>query len=322
MDEQKKRNKNAASKMRKLGVVWALIVLVAVGCIASPKFATSGNIINVARQISINGVIALCMTFVCLIGGVDLSVGSQVAVYSVVMAVMLKQNISPWIVIPLTLVIAIGIGLLNGLGVAKGHLAPFIMTLGSMTALRGVAKYICNGTPTNWRNTDINIRFIGQGYISFIPFTVVIFLVMFFLAYYVLKYTEFGRSVYAVGDNVEAARLNGINIQKIQIACFVLTALGAFVSALMLTSKLSSADPTAGEGYELTALSMCYIGGISTLGGVGSITGTLTGACLLSALSNIMNLVGINSYMQDITQGLIVIFAVLLGGLSSRTKKK
>ena len=320
MDTQKKNK--MLKNLKSMGVFWALVVLFLAGCIISPKFATSGNMINVARQISINGVIALTMTFVCLIGGVDLSVGSQVAVYAIIMAVMMKNNISPWITIPLTFLVALVIGFLNGLGVAKGKLAPFIMTLGSMTALRGLAKYISNGSPQSWRNTDIDIKFIGQGYVGVIPFSVIIFLVIFIIGFYILKYTSFGRSVYAVGDNREAARLNGINVPKIQLLCFVLTAIGSFVSALVLTSKLSSADPTAGNGYELTALSMCYIGGISTLGGVGTITGALIGACLLTVLSNIMNLVGINSYMQDIVQGLIVIFAVLLGGMSSMKKKK
>ena len=309
-------------KMKTMGVFWALIVLIIVGTFASPQFMQPGNIINVMRQISINGVIALSMTFVCLIGGVDLSVGSQVAVYAIVMASMMKANISPFIAIPTSLAISIVIGFLNGLGVSKGKLAPFIMTLGSMTALRGLAKYISNGSPQSWRNTDINIKFIGQGYVGFIPFPVIIFLILFFAAYYTLKYTRFGRSVYAVGDNKEAARLNGINVPRVQLICFMLTAFGSFVSALVLTSKLSSADPTAGDGYELTALSMCYIGGISTVGGVGTITGTLVGACLLTVLSNIMNLVGINSYMQNIVQGLIVIFAVLLGGLGGFRKKK
>lgn len=317
--DSKKKDK-IVKKIKTMGVFWALVVLFLVGCFISPQFLKASNIINILRQVSVNGVIALTMTFVCLVGGVDLSVGSQVAVYSIMMALMLKNNISPWIAIPVTFLVALVVGFLNGFGVAKGKLAPFIMTLGSMTALRGAAKYISNGSPQNWRNTEIDIKFIGQGYVGPIPFSVIIFLVMFFIGFYILKYTSFGRSVYAVGDNTEAARLNGINVPRTQLLCFVVTGIGSFVAALVLASRLSSADPTAGDGYELTALSMCYIGGISTVGGVGTITGTLVGACLLTVLSNIMNLVGINSYMQNVVQGLIVIFAVLLGGLSGRKK--
>ena len=315
-----KQENKVLKKLASLGVLWALIIICIIGSICSDNFAKPSNIINVMRQISINGIIALGMTFVCLTGGVDLSVGSQVAVYGIMIAKMLKAYISPWIAIPVTLITALVIGFLNGLGVTKGKLAPFIMTLGSMTALRGLAKFISNGTPQSWRTTGIDISFLGQGYIGFIPVSVIIFVVLFLIAFYLLKYTRFGRSVYAVGDNREAARLNGINIASAEMLCFVLTAFASFVSALVLASKLTSSDPTAGNGYELTALSMCYIGGISPMGGVGSIVGTLIGACLLSTLSNIMNLVGINSYMQDIVQGLIVIFAVLIGGISSRKK--
>ena len=316
------KKENSSKKwISEMGTLWALIVLCIVGALVSPSFLKGANIINVMRQISINGIIALGMTFVCLTGGVDLSVGSQVAVYGIMIAQMLKNNVNPLIAIPVTLVVALLIGFLNGLGIAKGKLAPFIMTLGSMTALRGLAKYISNGSPQNWRATGIDIKFIGQGYVGFIPVPVIIFVVMFLIGFYILRYTWFGRSVYAIGDNREAARLNGINVEKTQLICFIITAFVCFMSALVLTSKLSSCDPTAGEGYELDALSMCYIGGISTMGGVGKISGTLIGACLLTVLSNIMNLVGINSYMQNIVQGLIVIFAVLLGGLSARKKK-
>ena len=320
MNNSTLKSNKVLKKLGSLGVLWALVVVFIIGCIASDKFFTSGNIINVMRQISINGIIALAMTFVCLTGGVDLSVGSQVAVYSMMMAQMLKAGMNPWVAIPLTCVAALVIGFLNGLGITRGKLAPFIMTLGSMTALRGLAKYISNGAPQNWRATGTDISFIGQGYVGFLPFSVIIFLTIFFVFLYILRCTRFGKNVYAIGDNREAARLNGINVRRTELICFVLSAFASFVSALVLTSKLTSADPTAGDGYELKALSMCYIGGISTAGGVGTITGTLIGACLLTMLSNIMNLVGINSYMQNIVEGLIVIFAVLISTMSKKKK--
>lgn len=320
MNKVQKKNNAFLKKMGSLGVLWALIIVFALGCIASNKFAASGNIINVMRQVSINGIIALAMTFVCLTGGVDLSVGSQVALYSMMIAQMLKGGMSPFLAIPIAAVTSLVVGLLNGIGITKGRLAPFIMTLGSMTALRGLAKYISNGAPQNWRATGTDISFIGQGYVGFVPFSVILFLVLFFVCLYVLRYTRFGRNVYAIGDNREAARLNGINTHKTELICFMLTSFASFISALVLTSKLTSADPTAGEAYEMKALSMCYIGGISTMGGSGSIVGTLLGACLLTLLSNIMNLRGINSYMQDIVQGLIIILAVLISNFSQRKK--
>ena len=320
MNKVQEKNNAFLKKMGSLGVLWALIIVFALGCIASNKFAASGNIINVMRQVSINGIIALAMTFVCLTGGVDLSVGSQVALYSMMIAQMLKGGMSPFLAISIAAVTSLVVGLLNGIGITKGRLAPFIMTLGSMTALRGLAKYISNGAPQNWRATGTDISFIGQGYVGFVPFSVILFLVLFFVCLYVLRYTRFGRNVYAIGDNREAARLNGINTHKTELICFMLTSFASFISALVLTSKLTSADPTAGEAYEMKALSMCYIGGISTMGGSGSIVGTLLGACLLTLLSNIMNLRGINSYMQDIVQGLIIILAVLISNFSQRKK--
>lgn len=320
MNKVQGKNNAFLKKMGSLGVLWALIIVFALGCIASNKFAASGNIINVMRQVSINGIIALAMTFVCLTGGVDLSVGSQVALYSMMIAQMLKGGMSSFLAIPIAAVTSLVVGLLNGIGITKGRLAPFIMTLGSMTALRGLAKYISNGAPQNWRATGTDISFIGQGYVGFVPFSVILFLVLFFVCLYVLRYTRFGRNVYAIGDNREAARLNGINTHKTELICFMLTSFASFISALVLTSKLTSADPTAGEAYEMKALSMCYIGGISTMGGSGSIVGTLLGACLLTLLSNIMNLRGINSYMQDIVQGLIIILAVLISNFSQRKK--
>lgn len=256
-------NNKVLKKLASLGVLWALVIICIIGCLISDAFAKPSNIVNVMRQIAENGIIALGMTFVCLTGGVDLSVGSQVAVYGIMLAVMLKAYIMPWISIPLTLLTALVVGLLNGLGVTKGRLAPFIMTLGSMTALRGLAKYISNGTPQSWRVTGIDISFIGQGYVGFLPFSVILFVVLFLIGFYLLKFTRFGRSVYAIGDNREAARLNGINVKLTEAACFVITAFASFMSALVLSTKLTSADPTSGDGYELTALSMCYIGGIS-----------------------------------------------------------
>ena len=320
MYKRQRKKQDFLKKMSSLGVLWALIIVFLLGCIASDKFATSGNIINVMRQVSINGIIALAMTFVCLTGGVDLSVGSQVALYSMMIAQMLKGGMEPLIVILIVAVASIVIGMLNGIGITKGRLAPFIMTLGSMTALRGLAKYISNGSPQNWRATGTDISFIGQGRVGFIPFSVILFLAMFFICLYVLRYTRFGRNVYAIGDNREAARLNGVNTHRTELTCFILTGFASFVSALVLTSKLTSADPTAGDAYEMKALSMCYIGGISTMGGSGSIVGTLLGACLLTILSNIMNLLGINSYMQDMVQGIIIILAVLSSNLSQRKR--
>ncbi len=314
---------NAGSSFMKFltkgGVLIATIIMFIIGTFVSDKFFTLNNMVNVARQISIDGIIALAMTFVVITGGVDLSVGSQVAVIGIVVAQILKAGMHPVIAICAGLLIGALFGVLNGLGVTKGKLPPFIMTLGTMTAIRGIALYLSNGAPQNWRNTETNIKFIGQGYLFGIPFPIFIFAAMLLAGWYMLRYTSFGRNIYAVGDNREAARLNGVNVNKTLLISFVMTGAASAIAAIVLTSKLSSADPTAGNGYELNALARCYIGGCSAAGGEGSIIGTLIGCCLLGFLSNIMNLVGVNSYMQQIVEGLIIIIAVLLGTIRRRS---
>ena len=258
------------------------------------------------------------MTFVVLTGGVDLSVGSTVGVVAVSAAIMMQKGIHPVVTIAASLLIGIVLGLINGIGVTVGKLAPFIMTLGTMTALRGVARYIANGSPQNWRDSGIDFSFLGQGSILGIPVPVYIFLAVFVVAFYVLKYTEFGRSVYALGDSREAARLCGINTKKVETLCFVITGFLSALSAIIFISRLGIGQPEAGEGYELDALAMVYIGGASTAGGSGSVVGTLIGACLISVINNILNLMGISPFIQKVIQGVIIILAVLL---ERRTKK-
>lgn len=317
---EKLNSKHLKESAKKLAVLWALILLCIIAAIASPKFATSSNIINVLRQTSMNGIIALGMTFVCLTGGVDLSVGSIVGLVGVVLAILLKRNVHPFFAILLALASGGVVGCLNGIGVVKGNLPPFIMTLGSCTAIAGLNLILSNGYPMNWREVSYDIRFIGQGYIWGVPVPVYIFIFLFALCYYILKYTRFGRSVYSVGDNREAARLSGVNIKRTELLCFVITGLAAAVSSIVLTAKLNTADPNSGTGYELDALSMVYIGGISSAGGTGSIVGTLFGAMLITVLSNMQNLLGISPYIQKLVEGLIVIAAVLLSTNLSKRK--
>ena len=298
--------------LKSMGILWALVLICIIASIVSPNFLKVSNIVNVVRSVSINGIIAIGMTFVVLTGGVDLSVGSIVGVVAVSMAMLFQRGVSPVLSVIVGLIIGALFGLINGIGITKGKLAPFIMTLGSMTALRGVARYLANGSPQNWRESDLDFTFLGQGSILEIPVPVYIFIGTFFIAFYVLKYTSFGRSVYAVGDSREAARLCGINTQRIETICFVITGFFSALSAAILISRLGIGEPTAGDGYELDALAMVYIGGSSTAGGSGGVIGTLIGAALLSVITNVLNLVGISPFIQNIVKGLIIIFAVLL----------
>ena len=312
-DLQKAKTENyLIQKLKGMGVLWALIVICVLASILSPSFAKFSNIINVIRQISINGILAIGMTFVLLTGGIDLSVGSTMGVTAVVVAMMFQQGIDkPWAVVA-AIVIGAFIGAFNGLGITKGKITPFIMTLGSMTTFRGVSLYLANGSPQSWRDSGINFKTLGQGDLLGIPVPVFVFLCVFLIAWIILKYTYFGRSVYAIGDSREAARLSGINVIKMEWMVYVLSGILAALSALVLVSRLSVGEPTAGEGYELDAIAMSVIGGTSTAGGVGGVTGTLIGATLLSVISNILNILGVSPFLQKVVKGLIIIFAVLL----------
>ena len=322
MDKDKaikaKGNSELVKNLKTMGILWALILICVIAAVISPNFLKPANIVNVVRAVSLNGIIAMGMTFVVLTGGVDLSVGSIVGVVAVSGAIMMQKGISSAITVLVCLVIGVVLGLINGIGVTRGNLAPFIMTLGTMTALRGVARYLANGSPQSWRESGIDFSFLGQGSILGVPVPVYIFLAVVAIAFYVLKYTEFGRSVYALGDSREAARLCGINTKRIETMCFMITGFLSALSAIIFISRLGIGQPEAGEGYELDALAMVYIGGASTAGGSGGVIGTLIGACLISVINNILNLMGISPFIQKVIQGVIIILAVLL---ERRTKK-
>ena len=298
--------------MRQSGSLWALVILIIVASFASSKFLTIGNIINLARSISSLGLLALGMTFVILTGGIDISVPSTVSLVSVVAGMMLAAGI------PIPLVIIGGIlagglvGLINGLGIVRGNIFPFIMTMGTMTAIKGLTLLISGGAPVRIPVAYKPFNWLGGGLLLGIPVPVYLFALLFAVSFVLLKYTRFGRSIYCVGDNREAARLTGINTVNTEISAYVIIGLMAGLSALTITSKLMVGDPTAGTGMELDAIAMVVIGGTSSLGGQGGVTGTLVGAGIIVILSNILNLLGVSPFLQQIFQGVIIIVAVLI----------
>jgi len=303
---------------RSFNVFLVLVFVIIISTIVSPSFIRISNIINVIRQISINGILAIGMTFVLLTGGIDLCVGSTVGIVAVTVSSLFKMGLPPWMTIIIALIIGIVVGAINGLGVTKAGINPFIMTLGTMTAIRGVSLLVANGSPISWRKSGIDFKFLGQGSFLGIPIPVILFLAVFAIAYLILKYTYFGRSVYAIGDSRETSRLSGINVVSTELWVYIISGFLAALSALVLISRLSVGEPTAGEGYELDAIAMSVIGGTSTTGGVGGVVGTLVGASLLSVLSNLLNLLGISPFVQKIVKGVIIIFAVLM---DSKRKK-
>ncbi|MGL4995790.1 MAG: ABC transporter permease [Deefgea sp.] len=305
-------NVQQKATLQKLGPFLALLVLVAGLAITSPDFLTTGNLLNVFRQVSINALIAFGMTLVILLGGIDLSVGSILALSSVLTALMLSHGIDPIVATSVGVLAGAGMGMLNGLVISKGKVAPFIATLGMMTILRGLALVFSDGRPISGLDSDF-FSMLGGGYVAgIIPVPVIIMLVMFGIFWFVLKNTVFGRHVYAVGGNEEASRLSGINTDSIKIWVYTLSGAMAATAGMILTSRLNSAQPTAGTGYELDAIAAVVLGGTSLTGGRGWIFGTLVGALLIGILNNGLNLLGVSSFYQQVIKGVVILLAVLL----------
>ncbi len=287
-----------------------LIAISIVVGIAAPSFFTEYNLISVLRQASINGLIAFGVTVVIISGGIDLSVGSILAVSSMVMALMINSGINPLLAMIVALIIGALIGMINGLLIAKGKLQPFIATLGTMMVFRGVTLFISNGVPAS-KLGDGLIGWIGRGYFLGIPIPVYIFVIVFLIFQYFLKNTTFGKKIYAIGGNTKAARLSGVNIEKNIIYVYMISGLLSALAGIILTSRVDSAVPTAGDGYELTAIAAAVIGGTSLAGGKGRAVGTIVGALIIAVIVNGLNLIGTSPYLQQIITGLVIVFAVI-----------
>ena len=298
--------------LQKLGPFIAL-VLVSVGlAVLSPDFLTVANLLNVMRQVSINALIAFGMTLVILLGGIDLSVGSILALSSVGIATLIQSGVNPMLATLLGVIGGGVMGLLNGLVVSKGKVAPFIATLASMTILRGLALVVSGGSPITGFNSDL-FSMLGGGYVAgLVPIPVVWMLIMFGLFAFLLKKTVFGRHVYATGGNEDAARLSGVKVDQIKLWVYTVSGAMSAMAGVVLTSRLNSAQPTAGSGYELDAIAAVVLGGTSLTGGRGWIFGTLMGALLIGVLNNGLNLLGVSSFYQQVIKGVVILLAVLI----------
>ena len=317
--------------LERYGIYLAFALEVLIFTILSDRYLTYENQINVFRQISINAIIAAGMTYVILTAGIDLSVGSLVALSGVVLASVLKLESIP--VIPrIALAILVGLavgaasGLFGGFVIVRFRIPPFIATLALMTIARGLAFLYTNGRPI-W-GLPREFDFIGRGHFlggllakihpsleTVIPFPVVIMLVVYAAAHLVLTQTAFGRYVYAIGGNEEAARLSGINTARVKLIVYVLSGVAAAVSGVILASRLGSGQPNAGIMFELDAIAAVVVGGTSLMGGRGSIVGTFVGALIIGELNNGLNLVGVEPYLQKVILGMVILFAVLLDQL-------
>ncbi|MBP7868684.1 MAG: ABC transporter permease [Firmicutes bacterium] len=294
------------------GIFLVFVAIVFICSLLSPVFLRPANLLNILRQIAINGIISIGMTTVILTGGIDLSVGSVLALVTVTIA---KNQTLPAAVLAL---IGIGIGaacgFMNGVGIAKVKLQPFIMTLAMMAIVRGLAFMYSMGLPLPIDNeTFLNV---GNGFIGRVPLPAVYFIVLLLIAAVVLKYSPFGRYIYAMGSNEEATRLSGVNVVFQKITAYIVVGVMAGVAGVIYASQLGIGVALAGQGYETNAIAAVVIGGTSMAGGEGSIWGTLAGVLIMGAISNIMNLTGVNPFAQEFVKGLIIIGAVTMNRLA------
>ncbi|AAM23506.1 ribose transport system permease protein [Caldanaerobacter subterraneus subsp. tengcongensis MB4] len=287
-----------------------LLGLIIAFSILSPRFLDYYNLTNVLRQTSLNAIMAVGMTFVILTGGIDLSVGSILAFSSAVTAGMLKDGMPLIIALLAGLIIGTGLGLFNGFVIIRWNIPPFIATFAMMTIARGLTLVYTNGQPITGLGKAFG--YIGNGYVGSIPVPIIITILVFVIGYYILKNNRLGRYVYATGGNLQAAKLAGINTNKIILFVYALSGFLAAVSGLIITSRLNSAAPTAGQGAELDAIAAVVLGGTSLSGGEGGIIGTLIGALIIGVLNNGLNLLNVSPFYQYIVKGVVILLAIAL----------
>lgn len=317
----------------RFGAFIFLIVLCIIFAILEPAFLRPINIFNVLRQVSIYGLLAIGMTFVILTAGIDLSVGSLLALAGLVAAATEKGSTglltgggageAEGYGLPAAIAagIAVGVlgGFLQGTAISKLKVPPFIVTLGGLSAFRGAALVFSGGQPISAFREEY--RYWGQGMVGPVPIPVIIFLSFAVIAFIVLRYTKYGRHIYAVGGNLEAARLSGLNVDRLILSVYVIIGFFAGLSGFLLSSRLNSAEQVAGVGYELTVIASVVIGGTSLFGGEGSVFGSVVGVLLIGVLGNGLTLMNVSSYYQQILIGLIIVFAVFFDQIVKRRRR-
>jgi ribose transport system permease protein len=297
---------------QKLGPLLGLIILVVIVSILNPSFLEPLNILNLLRQVAINALIAFGMTFVILTGGIDLSVGAILALSSALTAGMMVSGIDPILAIIIGCILGGLMGTVNGLFITKGKMAPFIATLATMTIFRGLTLVYTGGNPITGLGDNYLFQLFGRGYFLGIPVPAITMILTFVVLFIILHKTPFGRKTYAIGGNEKAALISGIKVPKVKIMIYSLSGMLAALAGAILTSRLNSAQPTAGTSYELDAIAAVVLGGTSLSGGKGRIFGTLIGALIIGTLNNGLNLLGVSSFYQMVVKGIVILIAVLL----------
>lgn len=304
--------------LKRHGILIAFVLLFAAMATFDEAFRSPKNLLNVARQTSVHGIMAVGMTFVILTGGIDLSVGSLLALSGMICGYLLHAGASVPLAVGATLLAGAAMGLLNGLIITKAKVTPFVVTLGAMSIARGLALLSTDSQPIS-RFSD-SLRYLGAGAIqvgeSFsVPVPVILFLVTVAVASVILNRTRLGRYTYAIGGNTSAARLSGIAVGLYTTVAYVICGLTSALGAVVLTARLNSAEPTSGTGYELDVIAAVVIGGTSLMGGRGGVGGTLVGTLLIGIINNAMNLLDISPNYQMVVKGAIIVTAVVLDRL-------
>ncbi|MBO5426275.1 MAG: ribose ABC transporter permease [Lachnospiraceae bacterium] len=322
-----KSKKSIGAILGEYGAYIALVLLVIVISCISPEFRTASNFLNLLRQASFNGLIAFGMTCVILSDGIDLSVGSTFALSAIICAEMLIHGVPAPLAIAGALLVGTVLGTVSGILVTKGRLQPFIATLITMTAYRGIALIITDGKPISRLAASIEsesgaflFKLLGKGNIEFgpaenpwfaIPIPVIILLIALAIFWFILHKTTFGRRIYATGSNAKCANLVGVNTSKTKISVYAISGFLSALAGLIMISRLDSAQPTLGDGYELDAIAAVALGGTSMSGGRGKIMGTFAGVLIIAVLNNGMNILGVNSYYQEVIKAIVILVAVL-----------
>ncbi len=320
-----KNKKSIGAFIGEYGAFIALVLLVIVISCISPEFRTTSNFLNLLRQASFNGLIAFGMTCVILSDGIDLSVGSTFALSAIICAELLINGVPAGVAILVALLAGTLLGAVSGLLVTKGRLQPFIATLITMTAYRGLALILTNGKPISRLASSIEsesgsflFKVLGKGNLVFgpnemfsIPIPAIILVVALIIFYFVLHHTTFGRKLYATGSNAKCANLVGVNTTKIKVAVYAISGFMSALAGLIMISRVDSAQPTLGEGYELDAIAAVALGGTSMSGGRGKIIGTIAGVLIIAVLNNGLNILGVSTYYQEVIKAIVILVAVL-----------
>lgn len=327
------RKPDRLATFSRFGAFFFLIILCVIFYVLEPRFFSPLNIFNVLRQVSVYGLLAIGMTFVILTGGIDLSIGSLLALAGLVGAAVYKGGFgllsagtagqAEGYGLPAAFAAALAVGLiggaLQGFAVSKLRVPAFIVTLGGLSIFRGLALTMTSGQPISTFPDEYT--FWGKGMVGPVPVPVIIFAVFIVIAFVVLRYARYGRHIYAVGGNQEASRLSGLNVGWLVMSVYIITGFFAGLSGFLLSSRLNSAEVIAGVGYELTVIAGVVIGGTSLFGGEGSVLGTVIGVLLIGVLNNGLTMINVSPYIQQVIIGLIIVFAVYLDQLVKRRRR-